>query len=238
MGNTILIVDDELTQLALLSSLLRDRMGYNVVALSNGEKAVDYLVSRQEPRPDLLLLDLIMPESNGLDLIRIMRPLKAQLPIICLTQGGNHEIAQQALKAGAFDFIAKPVEPERLVVCIQNALKFNQLQLELERLRRSESREIHNGYAGAQQGLKQVMSYASQENAYSDALHIPDNLPLLSPEKQVYTIEYMEEQMIRFALKYYQGHISEVARRLGIGRSTLYRKMNEFRIQESNWAAA
>ncbi len=145
MKQTILIVDDEPTQLELIRHVISRKLGYRCIALTGGQEAINYVLSGQKPKPELLLLDLMMPEVDGMDVIRALRPQMPHLPMIVLTIYGDLEKAVAAIKAGATDFLAKPVEPARLDVSIQNALRLNQLSDEVQRLRRSVTGHIGFG---------------------------------------------------------------------------------------------
>jgi DNA-binding NtrC family response regulator len=138
MGQSnILVVDDEPTQRQLICRVLENKLGYVPIAMEGGQQAIDYVISAQSPQPEAILLDLSMPEVSGMDVIRKLRPLCPNLPIIVLTIYGDIEKAVAAMKAGATDFLAKPVAHERLRTSINNALKINALSEEVNRLRRS-----------------------------------------------------------------------------------------------------
>lgn len=136
MKHTVLVVDDEATQRELLTHVLKEKLGYKVVAVSGGMAAIDYVLSGQQPVPDAVLLDLSMPEVDGMQVIRTLRPLCPELPIVVLTVYGSLENAVAAVRAGAVDFLSKPVSQERLAVSLQNARRMQHLFDEVKQLKR------------------------------------------------------------------------------------------------------
>ncbi|TNE57376.1 MAG: sigma-54-dependent Fis family transcriptional regulator [Alphaproteobacteria bacterium] len=134
MSQTILIVDDDPTQRRLLDGVLQ-KNNYKTVMADGGAKALD-IVSSGSSTIDLVLLDLVMPEVDGFEVLSRLRPINPELPVIVLTAKGGVETVVEAMKAGAKDFVVKPASPERLIVSIQNALHRHQLSDEVSRLKR------------------------------------------------------------------------------------------------------
>ena len=114
MPQTILVVDDDPTQRRLLETVIT-KQGYQVRLVPGGREAVDFLSSRQAP-VDLVMLDLVMPELDGMEVLETIRPRQPNLPIIVLTAHGGVDTVVKAMRAGATDFLVKPVGPERLKV--------------------------------------------------------------------------------------------------------------------------
>lgn len=117
----VLIIDDE-PDIRELLSLTLEQMGLEIVTAAKLSKAQKLLLSEEF---DLCLTDMKLPDGNGLDLVEEMQALKPQLPIAMITAYGNMEIAIEALKKGAFDFISKPLELMRLRNVVQSALKLD-----------------------------------------------------------------------------------------------------------------
>lgn len=140
--STILVVDDDDDLKKLTTDQLR-REGYNVLNASNGSEAFN-LIQNLIPPPDLVLSDIQMPTSNGLELCQKIKesPQIKDVPVILIT-GGYHEkeksesIEVIALKMGACDFIEKPIERAIMVVRIQTHLKLAKL-LKKERAEKNE----------------------------------------------------------------------------------------------------
>ena len=118
MKKTVLIIDDELDLRELLKLTLA-KMGIDSTAVETVKEAKTAL---QEKTFDLCLTDMRLPDGNGLELVDYTQKNYPQLPIAVLTAYGNVDLAVDALKLGAFDFISKPVELPRLRALINNAL--------------------------------------------------------------------------------------------------------------------
>jgi len=134
MSHSILIADDDPTQRRLLEGLVQS-FGYRVKTAATGDEVVSAALAGDSDIA-LVLLDVAMPGKDGLEVLRELRPVRPTLPVIVLTAQGGIDTAIAAMKAGADDFIVKPVGPERLQVSIQNALKLNLLTGEISRLAR------------------------------------------------------------------------------------------------------
>ena len=109
MNDWILVVDDDAANLRMASHILTAE-GMRVSCLKSGEDALRFL---QENRPDLILLDIHMPEMDGFETIAAVRSNEktADIPVIFLTADDDSETETQGLKAGAMDFIKKPFVP-------------------------------------------------------------------------------------------------------------------------------
>jgi len=135
MAKRVLIVDDDPTQRRLLEVSI-GRQGYDTLSAESGRDALALLNSDVAQTIDLVLLDVAMPEIDGLAVLAQIQPILPHLPVIVLTAHGGVETVVQAMRAGAVDFIVKPASPERLQVSIENALKLNRLNGEISRLER------------------------------------------------------------------------------------------------------
>src|SRR3954471_998383 len=138
MPNTILIVDDDPVQRRLLEAMLR-RFGYEPLVAENGEQALLRLRAADSARIDLVVLDLMMPTLDGMGVLARMRESGIETPAIVQTAHGSIEAVVSAMRAGAVDFVVKPVGAERLQVSIKNALKVDALEQEVRILRRRAS---------------------------------------------------------------------------------------------------
>jgi DNA-binding NtrC family response regulator len=134
---TILIVDDDPVQRRLLDAMVR-RFGHEAVVAEGGEAAVAAL-SAEAPRIDCVVLDLVMPDLDGLGVLSRMREAGLSLPVIVQTAHGGIDNVISAMRAGAADFVVKPVGAERLQVSLRNALAASALETEVQRLKRSRS---------------------------------------------------------------------------------------------------
>lgn len=137
MNKLIFIVDDELAISKLLTYWVKDKWKYDVEVFSNGED----LLKRIGARPDLILLDIMLPGLNGIDILKRIKQIDENLPIIILSAQGSIEVAVEALKFGAFDYFSKPIDTQRLEPAIKNAIKNYDLLKELESLKENVKRE-------------------------------------------------------------------------------------------------
>ncbi len=132
MFPSILIVDDEPSILQSLSGLLTDE-GFEVITANNGYEALKTIDSET---PDLVLLDIWMPGIDGIETLKEIKKNNASLPVVIITGHGNVETAVKATKLGAFDLIEKPLNIDKVIVAINNALNFRRLEEENRYLRR------------------------------------------------------------------------------------------------------
>ncbi len=127
---TIMMVDDEDTTMDVMQVYLEDA-GYQRFVLV--EKSSQALAKIEELRPDILLLDLMMPEVSGFEILEQIRvhPLLAHLPIIILTSSSDAKTKLKALDLGATDFLSKPVDPSELTLRVRNTLAAKAYQNQL-----------------------------------------------------------------------------------------------------------
>jgi CheY-like chemotaxis protein len=114
----ILLVDDD-PQILLMMKRTLDKEGYSTVALASGKAALDTI---QEHRPDLVILDLSMPELDGFDILRIVRTQMPQLNIVVMSGYLSGALLEVARLLGAVGTIQKPFSPEVLVQIVREML--------------------------------------------------------------------------------------------------------------------
>jgi DNA-binding NtrC family response regulator len=136
MAACVLIVDDDPVQRRLLENMVR-RFGYEPVLAEGGEMALGLLAGPRARPIDCVVLDLVMPDLDGFGLLARMRQDGLTLPVIVQTAHGGIDNVVSVMRAGASDFVVKPVGPERLQVSLQNVLATSALAGELQRLKRS-----------------------------------------------------------------------------------------------------
>jgi DNA-binding NtrC family response regulator len=132
MRYRVLIVDDEADSRDALAELTQ-RWGYDVQTASDGTEALRRAI---EWHPDVILSDLVMPNMDGLWLLRALRAELPECPVVLLTGRGTIETAVQAIKEGAHDFIEKPLEVARLRLVLERALEKKETMREVQLLRR------------------------------------------------------------------------------------------------------
>jgi DNA-binding NtrC family response regulator len=136
MAETIFIVDDDPVQRRLIEGMAR-RFGYDVITADGGDPAIATLSGADAARIDCVVLDLVMPDLDGYGVLARMRDLGLSIPVIVQTAHGGIDTVVAAMRAGAMDFVVKPVGAERLQVSLRNALSASALETEFQRLKRS-----------------------------------------------------------------------------------------------------
>jgi DNA-binding NtrC family response regulator len=132
----ILIVDDDPVQCRLIDGMLK-KFGYETVVLDNGDAALGLLAGEDGARIDCVILDLVMPNLDGLGVLARLRQAANKVPVIVQTAHGGIDNVVSAMRAGAVDFVVKPVGAERLQVSLRNALNASALEGEIARFKRS-----------------------------------------------------------------------------------------------------
>src|SRR5579871_3084517 len=133
MSYRVLIIEDEPAQRRILEEMIK-RFGFEAVSAENGQKGLDVLLSSAGSSVNLVILDLMMPGMTGLEFLEKLETVRGDLPVIVQTSQGSIETVVKAMRAGADDFVVKPISPERLRISIQNLLKVNALTEEVKRL--------------------------------------------------------------------------------------------------------
>jgi len=131
MAERILIIDDEPKIGQMISDILRDE-GYEPILALDAERGLE---STRKNDLGLVLLDLKLPDKDGLDVLKEIAALKPNLPVVIISAHGNIKTAVQTTKMGAFDFLEKPLDMDRLLITVRNALQQEKLKAEITRLR-------------------------------------------------------------------------------------------------------
>lgn len=116
---TILIADDAAFMRMRCGRMLSEH-GYTVVEAENGREAVE---KYQAHKPDVVLMDITMPELDGLGALAEIRKLDPNAKVAMVTALGQQQVVMGALQAGAKDFVVKPFQPERVLAAVQKLLK-------------------------------------------------------------------------------------------------------------------
>ncbi len=130
MEKLIFIVDDEPSIRKLLTHWVQNQWGYKVVAFENGLSMLKEL----SQNPTLVLLDIMLPDSNGVELIPKIKRHDINLPIIMLSAQGSIEVALESIRQGAYDYFPKPIDSNRLEPAIKNAISNYELHKRVEEL--------------------------------------------------------------------------------------------------------
>ncbi len=126
---SILIVDDEPTNISILMQILKD--DYRLLAARSGEQALKRV--NDIPKPDLILLDVMMPEMDGREVCRRIKeePAHANIPIIFVTAMNQEQDEQIGLELGAIDYLTKPILPAIVKARVKNHIALISLQRQL-----------------------------------------------------------------------------------------------------------
>ncbi len=135
MVKRVLVVDDDPAQRRILEEMIK-RLGYETKVAQGGEQAIAILESPEAANLSLVLLDLVMPGTDGMAVLERVGQKPGVPPIIVQTAHGSIDSAISAMRAGAADFVIKPASPERLDVSMKSALKIEALQGEITRIKK------------------------------------------------------------------------------------------------------
>jgi DNA-binding NtrC family response regulator len=135
MAKRVLVVDDDPAQRRILEETIK-RLGFDTKTAASGEQALEILTGPEHGSISLVLLDLVMPGTDGLAVLDRLQAKSGVPPIIVQTAHGSIDSAINAMRAGAIDFVVKPASPERLEVSIRSALKIEALAGEITRIKK------------------------------------------------------------------------------------------------------
>jgi two-component system nitrogen regulation response regulator NtrX len=205
MAHDILIVDDEEDIRALISGILEDE-GYTTRQAGSSQGALSEVAAR---RPSLVVLDIWMDESDhdGIETLKLIKREHSEVPVVMISGHGNIETALEASRIGAYDFIEKPFNTDRLLMVVERAIDdarlrrenreltlraggdtelvgkssaINNLRQSAERVARTGSRILINGPAGS--GKEVVARLIHQKSARAEAPFVVLNCANISPE--------------------------------------------------------
>jgi len=157
--STVLIADDDETSRRIFSHFVR-KMGYNAVVVKDGRECIEAVTDQS---PDVVLLDINMPGKDGFEVMLFMRTENITLPVIIIT--ASHDIPQvvRCIKLGAYDYLTKPLNIDRLEIVMRNALADSALQGQDKSLKRElRARDIFCHIIGRSRALKSSMEQAMQ----------------------------------------------------------------------------
>jgi DNA-binding NtrC family response regulator len=215
MVHRILVIDGDPAQRDLLTCSLQNRLGYKITVAASAHEAEQYFYGDPAAKPDLVLFD--WPPAGKECPDTLFKALTLHAPMVVLVKYGDYEAALNRLDAGAQDFLTKPVAIQRVSTTFRNLLLLQEARREVERLRREQA------------GGEKYAQHATGNGSYS-------SLPATGMDGNIRRMEDIEADAIRFAMQHYHGRMTEVARRLGIGRSTLYRKLSGLSIRHEEAA--
>ncbi|MCK5941493.1 MAG: sigma-54-dependent Fis family transcriptional regulator, partial [Planctomycetes bacterium] len=166
-GHQLLIVDDEPDLRWVLRGLFEDE-GFEVEEAEDGAQALAALAqaSDRDALPDVVLSDMRMPNTSGLELLRAIRRQHPDLPVVLLSAVEDLATAVDAMKEGAFDYQAKPFDQDRLMLSVQRAAEQHALRREVKRLRDAQATTpLDFGPSRAAQELRRTLELVAQQES-------------------------------------------------------------------------
>jgi DNA-binding NtrC family response regulator len=160
MADKILIADDEPSNRKILVQELTHK-GFAVDTAHSGVQALQRIESAP---PDLVILDYMMPEMSGLDVLKELRKKGNDTPVILITAYGSVERAVEVMKAGAYDFITRPFDPDYIELVVRKAIERQTLKREVEVLS-EESRDRYHLIVGESPKMKSAVDMAKKAAA-------------------------------------------------------------------------
>lgn len=153
-NKTLLIVDDEPNIRRVLTAVF-EKAGYRVLTAENGRKALDVVSS--EPNVRVMICDLIMPDLNGVEVLKSAKEINPQLSVVMITAHGTIKTAVDAMKLGAFDYITKPFDMDEIKLVVKNAAERSELLEENMHLKQElKSRYSFEGIIGSSSKMQEV----------------------------------------------------------------------------------
>src|SRR6476661_3020627 len=131
-GERVLIVEDEPTTRLGLTELV-STWGFTTDSAADGEEALQQITAF---RPSIIISDLVMPRMGGLELLRALKDEGGDLTTVILTAQGTVETAVEAIREGAYDYLTKPIEPQRLKILLEKIVERHETLREVKVLRR------------------------------------------------------------------------------------------------------
>ncbi|TDI42532.1 MAG: sigma-54-dependent Fis family transcriptional regulator [Acidobacteria bacterium] len=155
----VLVIDDEPVVQDVLARIL-SRAGYGSSAAMTGRDGLQLLAEREH---DLVILDVMLPDGNGVDILRAIKKANRDLPVIMMTAYGSVDNAVSAMKEGAFHYVTKPFANEEVLLLVEKALDASRLRAENRRLRSIISREEEfEGIVGRSAAIREVFRRVEQ----------------------------------------------------------------------------
>ena len=167
----ILIVDDDPTLVDFLKLLL-DSEGYETLEASDGASALQQIA---EDSPEVVLLDYMMPNMDGLDVLRNVSQNFESSFVVMLTGKGSEEVAVQCMKEGAIDYVIKPFDNDRLLAVVRNAIRYRESELEKRKI----TGELQKHYEQWNHKKEEIRLLLEQCSALLQSKQIDAVIPLL-----------------------------------------------------------
>lgn len=157
MTKILIIEDEEPIRRVLVRILIDENKNFQITEAKNGKEGISYL---KKEKFDLVLCDIKMPKMDGIEVLQEAKINNINIPFIILTGHGNLETAVDAMKLGAYDFISKPPDLNRLLTTVRNALENKTLRIENKKLRKKISKK--NQIIGESKSIVRVTEMISK----------------------------------------------------------------------------
>ncbi|OGL43726.1 MAG: hypothetical protein A2161_20975 [Candidatus Schekmanbacteria bacterium RBG_13_48_7] len=155
---TILVVDDDISVCESIKMVLKN--DYKILISNTGEHALQTI---SDQHPDLILLDILLPEMDGLKVLKSIREHDSDIVVIMITATKTVKTAVTAMKLGAADYITKPFEVDEIRIIIQNAIESKNLKFEIKMLRRELEEKYHfNQIVGKSKPMREIFKTIQQ----------------------------------------------------------------------------
>ncbi|HHT9119670.1 MAG TPA: sigma-54-dependent transcriptional regulator [Candidatus Hypogeohydataceae bacterium YC41] len=154
MGRKKVLIVDDMQDIHWILSKVLEKEGYSPVSASNGKEAIEKI---EKAHPEVVLLDIKMPEMDGMDLLKEMKKRQWDIPVIILTAFGEVRNAVEAMRLGAYDYLVKPFDNREVLLRVQRALKERELKEELNTLKSQlEEKTTLSELIGSSDAIKKV----------------------------------------------------------------------------------
>lgn len=157
----ILIIDDERP----IRASLREILEYEGHTIEEAEDGVDGVIAAQKKQFDVVFCDIKMPKMDGIDVLDMFKKKNILSPVIMISGHGTVETAVQSLKKGAFDFIQKPLDLNRILLTLKHALDKEELEKETKRLRRKVHSSKSHPIVGESKAIKEILEMVKTVSA-------------------------------------------------------------------------
>lgn len=206
-GAKVYVVDDDPAAQAMARSAL-SQVGMAIDVFPSAEEALDAV--RAAP-PEAVVLDIVLPGAHGLVALRQILQDRPETSVVVASRLNNPDVVAEAIRCGAASFLTKPVPFHDFVAAVRHAVDWTRLK-----------RRIHEIEARLER------QHPGQRDAVAAAPALPEHRAPI-----VLDLQTVERRAIENALRVTSGNVSEAARRLGIGRTTLYRKMVAYGLEKA-----
>ena len=203
MGKILIVDDEESIRLTLQEFLQKD--GHDVLAVEDAEKAIDLL---SDSNFDVVVSDIILPRMTGLDLLTAIHDISPHAQVVMMTGKPTVDTASAALRAGAFDYLYKPVRKDAIIKSVRNALRIKSLDDEKRRLEKENRKHQEELELLVRE---RTLSLLESEKRYRRLVHAsPDGIAIQQKDRLVFANESMEKILERIPTGRFEKMIADI----------------------------